>query len=137
MINEVRGEYDTEFAAITAVAKRLGIGSAETLRKWVRLAEAGAGQRPGTLSGLPWKFVGVSCGLWYRFVLRGLFLLVVAYAVHQVVQVCCGEFPAERPGGLVVAVHEAQQRGGEFAEAGEVVGGDDFLLDDGEEDLVG
>jgi hypothetical protein len=30
MVAEVRGEYGTEFAAITAVAKRLGIGSAET-----------------------------------------------------------------------------------------------------------
>jgi transposase len=47
MVAEVRGEYDTEFAAITAVAKRLGIGSAETLRKWVRQAQVDAGQRPG------------------------------------------------------------------------------------------
>jgi transposase len=50
MVTEVRGEYDTEFAAITAVAKRLGIGSAETLRKWVRLAEVDAGKRPGVTS---------------------------------------------------------------------------------------
>jgi hypothetical protein len=64
-------------------------------------------------------------------------LLVAADAVHKVVQVCCGEFPAERLGGLVVAAHEAQQGGGELLEAVEVVRGDDFLLDDGEEDLVG
>jgi transposase len=51
MVAEVRGEYDTEFAAITAVAKRLGIGSAETLRKWVRQAEVDAGARPGVSSG--------------------------------------------------------------------------------------
>jgi transposase len=50
MVTEVRGEYDTEFAAITAVARRLGIGSAETLRKWVRLAEVDAGKRPGVTS---------------------------------------------------------------------------------------
>ena len=50
MVAEVRGEYDTEFAAITAVAKRLGIGSAETLRKWVRQAEVDSGTRPGVSS---------------------------------------------------------------------------------------
>jgi hypothetical protein len=62
-------------------------------------------------------------------------LFVAADAVHEVVQVAGGEFPAERPCGLVVPVHEAQQGGGELSEAGEVVGSDDFLLDDGEEDL--
>lgn len=50
LVTELRGEYDTEFAAITAVARRLGIGSAETLRKWVRLAEVDAGKRPGVSS---------------------------------------------------------------------------------------
>ena len=43
----MRSEYDTEFAAITAVAGKLGIGSAETLRKWVRQSEIDAGTRPG------------------------------------------------------------------------------------------
>jgi hypothetical protein len=64
-----------------------------------------------------------------------LLLLVVADAVHEVVQVAGGEFPAERPGGLVVAVREAEQGPGQLLEAAEVVRGDDFLLDDGEEDL--
>ena len=62
-------------------------------------------------------------------------LFVAADTVHEVVQVAGGEFPAERPGGLVVAGHEAQQGGGELFEAGEVVGRDDLLLDDGEVDL--
>ena len=62
-------------------------------------------------------------------------LFVAADAVHEAVQAAGGEFPAERPGGLVVAVYEAQQGGGELFEAVEVVGGDGFLLDDGEEDL--
>ena len=48
MVADVRSEYDTEFAAITSVARQLGIGSAETLRKWVRQAEVDAGKRPGT-----------------------------------------------------------------------------------------
>ena len=48
LVADVRGEYDTEFAAITSVARRLGIGSAETLRKWVRQAEVDAGKRQGT-----------------------------------------------------------------------------------------
>jgi transposase len=47
MVGEVRPDYDSEFAAIKAVAARLSIGSAETLRKWVRRAEVDAGTRPG------------------------------------------------------------------------------------------
>jgi hypothetical protein len=62
---------------------------------------------------------------------------VAADAFHEVVQVAGGVFPAERPGGLAVARGEGQQGPGQLFQAGEVVGGDDFLLDDGEEDLVG
>jgi transposase len=47
MVAEVRPNYDSEWAAIGAVAQRLGIGTAETLRKWVRQAEVDAGRRPG------------------------------------------------------------------------------------------
>ena len=47
MVAEVKGDYPSEWAAITAVAAKLGIGSAETLRKWVRRAEVDAGARPG------------------------------------------------------------------------------------------
>ena len=50
MVGEVRPQYDTEFAAITAVAEKLNIGSAETLRKWVRQSEVDAGERPGVSS---------------------------------------------------------------------------------------
>jgi transposase len=50
MVAEVRPQYETEFAAITAVAGKLNIGSAETLRKWVRQAEVDLGQRPGVSS---------------------------------------------------------------------------------------
>jgi len=47
MVAEVKGDYPSEWAAITAVAAKLGIGTAETLRKWVRRAEVDAGARPG------------------------------------------------------------------------------------------
>ena len=50
MVAEVRPEYPSDWPAICAVASRLGIGSAETLRKWVRQAEVDAGQRPGISS---------------------------------------------------------------------------------------
>lgn len=48
MVAEVRPDYSTEWAAINAVAAKLGIGTAETLRKWVRQDQLDAGQRPGT-----------------------------------------------------------------------------------------
>jgi transposase len=47
MVSEVKADFPSEFAAIDAVAKKLGIRSAETLRKWIRRAEVDAGQRPG------------------------------------------------------------------------------------------
>jgi transposase len=47
MVAEVRGEYPSQWAAIGAVAQKLGVGSTETLRKWVRRAEVDAGQRLG------------------------------------------------------------------------------------------
>jgi transposase len=50
MVAEVRPEYPAEWPAIEAVASRLGIGSAETLRKWIRRAEIDGGTRPGTTS---------------------------------------------------------------------------------------
>ena len=49
-VAEVRPDYPSDWPAICAVAKKLGIGTAETLRKWVRQAEVDAGQRPGVSS---------------------------------------------------------------------------------------
>jgi transposase len=48
MVAEVLGDYPTVSAAIKAVAQKLGIGSTETLRKWVRQDQVDSGQRPGT-----------------------------------------------------------------------------------------
>lgn len=50
MVAEVKGEYPSQWAAIAAVASKLGIGSSETLRKWVRQSEVDAGERPGLSS---------------------------------------------------------------------------------------
>src|SRR3954453_12921005 len=47
MVAESRVDYASEFEAIKSVASKLGIGSAETLRKWVRQAEIDGGSRRG------------------------------------------------------------------------------------------
>ena len=46
MVAEVRSQW----AAITAVAGMLGIGTPETLRTWIRRSEVDTGQRPGVTS---------------------------------------------------------------------------------------
>ncbi|WP_327342747.1 IS3 family transposase [Streptomyces europaeiscabiei] len=48
MVAEVRDDYPNETAALQAVADKLGIGSRETLRNWVKQQEIDAGTRPGT-----------------------------------------------------------------------------------------
>jgi transposase len=50
MVAEVKADYPSEWAAIGAVTQKLGIGSMETLRKWVRRAEVDGGTRPGITS---------------------------------------------------------------------------------------
>jgi transposase len=50
LVLESKGEYPSEFEAIRSIATKLGIGSPETLRKWVRRAEIDGGQRPGKTS---------------------------------------------------------------------------------------
>ncbi len=46
LVLDHREDYDSEWAAITAVATRLGM-TPETLRKWIRQHEVDAGQRDG------------------------------------------------------------------------------------------
>ncbi len=50
MVLETRTEHANEFSAIVSISRKLGIGSPETLRKWVRRAKIDAGQRPGVTS---------------------------------------------------------------------------------------
>ena len=46
LVVDHRGDYPSEWAAITAVSKRLGM-NAETLRNWIRQQQADDGQRDG------------------------------------------------------------------------------------------
>ena len=50
MAREVRPDYPSEYAAIESVAKQLGIGTPETLRKWIRQDEIDVGSRSGVTS---------------------------------------------------------------------------------------
>ena len=50
MVGEVRTDHGSEWAAMAKVADLLGVGTPETVRKWVRRAEVDAGARPGTTS---------------------------------------------------------------------------------------
>ena len=40
-------DYPSEFEAIRSIASKLGIGSPETLRKWIRQGEIDEGVKPG------------------------------------------------------------------------------------------
>ena len=46
MVQEHRGEYPSEWAAITSIAGKLGVGS-EALRLWLRRTQVDQHQRPG------------------------------------------------------------------------------------------
>jgi transposase len=50
LVAECRAGHDSEWDAMRSVAQKLGIGTTETVRKWVRRAEVDAGTRPGVTS---------------------------------------------------------------------------------------
>ena len=49
LVFEHQGEYESQWAAVTSIAGKLGMTN-ETLRKWVRQAEIDGGARPGVSS---------------------------------------------------------------------------------------
>ena len=51
MVGEIADQHESEWAAMTEVARLLGVGTPETVRKWVRQVEVDVGRRPGTTSG--------------------------------------------------------------------------------------
>lgn len=47
MVAEIRPDYPSQWAAICEVSSKLGIGTPETLRTWIRRCEVDSGNRPG------------------------------------------------------------------------------------------
>jgi transposase-like protein len=45
---DISDQHDSEWATISEVARLLGVGTAETVREWVRQAQVDAGARAGT-----------------------------------------------------------------------------------------
>ena len=50
MVGGIRADHESEWAAMNKVAELLGIGSVETVRKWLRQNEIDAGVREGVTS---------------------------------------------------------------------------------------
>jgi transposase len=50
LLLETEDQYPTRSAALRSIAAKLGIGTPESLRNWVRQAEIDAGARPGVTS---------------------------------------------------------------------------------------
>ncbi len=51
MFVEVRDQHESEWAAMRAIAELLGVGTPETIRKWVRQGQIDTGTRAGITTG--------------------------------------------------------------------------------------
>ena len=60
LVLETSDQYPSRDAAIKAIAAMLGIGTAQSLRNWVRQAEVDAGARPGVSSAEAAEPTGVA-----------------------------------------------------------------------------
>jgi transposase len=47
MVADISDQHDSEWAAISEVARLLGVGCAETAHKWVPQGQVDVGSRPG------------------------------------------------------------------------------------------
>lgn len=47
MVAEISDQHESVWAAISEVARLLGVGTAETVRKWVRQVQVDVAARPG------------------------------------------------------------------------------------------
>ena len=67
MVAEISDQHDSEWAAISEVARLLGVGCAETVRKWRRRSATNCLNRSARPHRLPWKATGeeraIVCGL--------------------------------------------------------------------------
>lgn len=50
MVVEARPDHDSEYQAISHVAKLIGVGPAEMVRQWIRRFQVDTGQRPEVTS---------------------------------------------------------------------------------------
>lgn len=58
MVGKVTPNYESQWAAMGAVAQKLGVGTAETVRKWVRRAESTPASGQGRRARSPWSCAG-------------------------------------------------------------------------------
>ena len=80
LVLDHREDYPSDWAAITAVSKRLGM-TAETLRNWVRQHQVDAGERDGVSSAAAAE-IRVPCSRWMSPASFRVLLIALAEIPH-------------------------------------------------------